>query len=120
MADISSYITQRSFITDVIKKNTSVVDGIGYGGTEPDYSSLYIDNTTIGNEAFASSDIYYPGANAGLKEIFSSVTANNRFSKSIAYTRADYYALEKAELATLGKLVNYHEQAVKAMIVIPS
>lgn len=118
--DLSTYTTQQNLINTIISKNKSVISGTGYSGTEPVYSDLNVDATALADYSFTSGDIYYPGVNAGAKEVFNSVSANNRFASSLACTRQDYYLQEDKELSILSNYNSYHQQVTNTLVKVPA
>lgn len=116
---LNGYTTQQNSLKSIIAKNKSIISGTGYSGTAPDYDALSVDLTDISNKAFASPDIYYPGANAGYKEVYDFMSGNNRFTQSVNYSRGDYYALEDKELDILLKYNSYHQQIITKLTTVP-
>lgn len=118
-SEMAVYNTQQAVIKNIITKNKAVITGTGYAGSAPNYTDLTVDNTDVANLAFTSPNIYYPGVNVGYKEVHDSVSSMNRFSKSIGYSRKDYYALEDSELTVLGNLMSYHQQVLEKLVQVP-
>lgn len=118
--NLGVYTTQQNLINNIITKNKAIISGTGYSGTEPKYSDMVVDNTALAEAAFTSPNIVYPGVNVGSKEVFDCVTANNRFAKSLEYTRFDYYSMEDKELTTLSNLNTYHQQVINKLVTVPA